>query len=236
MAKDLTWINFWDNETTMSQKLIQKSMTIFLDGFKQWGEFTADDVVLDLGCGPGLLADAISDRVKEVHCADVSSKYLSICSNKFRNKDNVFVHRIDPANYTSLDYLKNKRITKVICLSVVSYYQSKEDIRRLVENIKKIADRGCLIVISDLPSKGSLVKDILGNFKVAFRYNHTFELLRFLVRTITTNYRRFRTNNSLLEFDDGELELLARELPGKVMLTDQLLGTNANRRHLIIEL
>ena len=50
-----------------------------------------DDTVLDYGCATGIISNAITDKVKEIHAIDISSKMIEIAKRKAgeRHIDNI---------------------------------------------------------------------------------------------------------------------------------------------------
>lgn len=64
-------------------------------------ELTSDDVVLDLGSGPGYIASCLAPLVKHIHCADVSPGYLALCQDETAGL-NVTCHLIQFGNLSAL--------------------------------------------------------------------------------------------------------------------------------------
>lgn len=62
---------------------------------------TSDDVVLDLGSGPGYIASCLAPLVKHLHCADVSQGYLALCLDETAGL-NVSCHLMPFADLTAL--------------------------------------------------------------------------------------------------------------------------------------
>jgi 2-polyprenyl-3-methyl-5-hydroxy-6-metoxy-1,4-benzoquinol methylase len=70
---------FWDRQ---AKGFAKQQQNIRLEDNKDFVNtlkyLNADNVVLDYGCGAGIVANGIADKVKEVHAIDVSSKLIEI--------------------------------------------------------------------------------------------------------------------------------------------------------------
>ena len=77
------WIDWWDIETIVSHKTWDNNMEIFITATDPLLNYNSQDVILDIGCGPGYLATFLKDRVKEIHCVDTSQDYVERCKERF---------------------------------------------------------------------------------------------------------------------------------------------------------
>jgi 2-polyprenyl-3-methyl-5-hydroxy-6-metoxy-1,4-benzoquinol methylase len=83
---------FWDtmaNKLDKTEKRLEQIFTKVLKNTKTY--LNATDVVLDYGCGTGLLCNEIAGNVKQIYAIDISSKMLDIAKRRAveRNIDNV---------------------------------------------------------------------------------------------------------------------------------------------------
>jgi ubiquinone/menaquinone biosynthesis C-methylase UbiE len=67
---------FWDTRARDYDHLQWATKGDYLSAFIEAGDFNADDVVLDLGTGTGIIAHSIAPRVKQVIGADLSDAML----------------------------------------------------------------------------------------------------------------------------------------------------------------
>ena len=70
------WISWWQTEKITQEIHWKKNMEIFIRATDNILNYTKDDVILDVGSGPCYLASFLKDRVKEIHCLDISERYL----------------------------------------------------------------------------------------------------------------------------------------------------------------
>jgi cyclopropane fatty-acyl-phospholipid synthase-like methyltransferase len=98
-------------------------------------EFTSDDVLLDLGCGNGALAQYFFDDISAYRGVDYSDYLIGIAKDNFeRSQTHQFVCD-DVENYVLTE--KNPgRFSKVLCYGVFSYFtgQQARDILTTVFN------------------------------------------------------------------------------------------------------
>jgi 2-polyprenyl-3-methyl-5-hydroxy-6-metoxy-1,4-benzoquinol methylase len=212
-------------------------MCIFLRGIDGLIEFEKTDVVMDIGCGSGELAQSIKAGVKEIYCLDVSEHSINICRRRFASCTNVHIRSLDPHNYTSLEFLPSHRFTKIICLSVVQYYKNIDELKSLLLSIQNIAAPKAQILIADIPGKGhSLVGDIKGNLLVAWREGYLLAAIKLLIQAATGKYRQVRNAQGMFSTTKEELLALTTELNLNGTVVTKQISTNANRLHLSIDL
>ena len=75
--------------------------------------FRPDDIVLDIGCGGGILVNQISNHVCKAVGTDLS---ISMLLHACRNKNTMYAH----CDMKQLPF-KNNFFTKIICISVLMY-------------------------------------------------------------------------------------------------------------------
>jgi ubiquinone/menaquinone biosynthesis C-methylase UbiE len=227
------WVNYWDKQDDADEKIRGINMDLFEKKTRDILNFGPGDIVMDLGCGTGLLADRIKTKVEKVYCLDTSERYVNLCAEKFKNDKNVHVYKLKD-DYIDLSFL-NDKFTKIICLSVLQYYKSIEEITELVKNIKAISGPNLTILIADMPTHGSPVGDIFGNLSLAAKYKYLWAYIKFLWKSITGNYAAVRNKVGLLSLTDADLEHLAKSTDAQIRKIDRIITVNKNRAHFLLQ-
>jgi 2-polyprenyl-3-methyl-5-hydroxy-6-metoxy-1,4-benzoquinol methylase len=83
---------FWDKQAENYAKQQQNiQLTDNKDFVNTLKYLNINDMVLDYGCGAGIVSNAIADKVKEIHAIDISSKMIEIAKRitSERNIENV---------------------------------------------------------------------------------------------------------------------------------------------------
>jgi ubiquinone/menaquinone biosynthesis C-methylase UbiE len=208
-------------------------MDIFIRASTPLLRYAPEDVVLDIGAGPGYLAVHLKDRVKEIHCLEASEKYLRVGRDRLRNEKNVFFHLLR-ADYTDLSFLQDRKFTIVICKSVIQYYRSVDEVDALIENVRKIAAPGCRFLIADIPGNAGWLSDIWGVLRGGYRAGFLKESLFFFLRARMSEYYRLRSSAGLLTLSRQQLEQLISRLALRADILDLPLTYVENRKHLLI--
>lgn len=228
------WIDYWDKANAFTEDNMRKNMEIFIRGSKPILNYGQDDIVLDIGCGPGNLEMHLKDEVREIHCLETSGSYIQLCKKRFRNSKNLFFYKLDPGSYTDFPFLR-KKFSKIICLSVIQYYTSADDVEKLIKEVRNVALPGAKFLIADIPVKSSIFSDIAGLLKTAVKEGYLLDKLLYLYRLRASGYYRLRSSKKLLilpvERINKMIEML--DLDAKILKTR--LTTNENRRHLLIQ-
>lgn len=116
-----------------------------------------DNIVLDYGCGYGLITSKLAKNVKEIHGIDISPKMIEVAKRKADE------HSFENIIYTQStifdDVLKEESFDVVVAYSLLHLL---EDIQRSVERINSLLKPGGLF-ISDTVCMGEK-KSALGFF------------------------------------------------------------------------
>lgn len=230
-----TWIDFWNQETIFTQSQWQKNTAFFLERIKPVLNLQPSDKVLDIGCGPGYLADKIEPLVKTYYGIDPSASYISQAQKRLKKKSAIQFEQLKAGDYTNFHFLPNHSFSKAICLSVIQYYRKKSDLETLLKELERVMKPGGLVLIADIPQQGSVLTDVGGGLKMAWRSGYLVDFIRFLFKARFSPYHRFRRELSLLTYSEPELQqILVRQKRMGTVLT-QTLTLNANRIHLLVQ-
>lgn len=229
------WKEFWSDQTTFDNDLLKRSIDVFLEHTETLMDYSPGDKVLDVGCGPGFLLEALAPRVQQVCGLDVSEKYVSECRGRLSQFGNVRVEQLGE-DYTDLSFLGDQTFDKIICLSVVQYYRQKSDVRALMAAVKGVATPGARFLIADISVETGLFADILSLLRSALRERMFKETLRLLGRAQFGKYARLRRSVGLLQFDREELVQMARAENLEAELITSRLTVNENRSHIMIRM
>jgi ubiquinone/menaquinone biosynthesis C-methylase UbiE len=228
------WIDYWKTETIFKDANWRKNMEIFIRSTDPLLKYSMQDVILDIGCGPGYLAEFLKNRVKEIHCLDTSERYLDICRKKFARDQNVFFYKLSTENYTDFSFFNAKKFSILVCSSVIQYYKSVIDVENLIEEVRRIALPGSKFLISDIQTNAGTFSNVCSILKTAFKEKFLFEALLFLFRARTSSYHKVLSSKGLLIITVEKLNELIDKLNLNAEILDARLTVNANRKHLLI--
>jgi 2-polyprenyl-3-methyl-5-hydroxy-6-metoxy-1,4-benzoquinol methylase len=234
MKNTLSWFNYWNQADERMLANMRRNKEIFLRNSKKIISFNKNDIVLDIGCGPGLLEEHLKDKVKEIHCLDTSEYFINTLKKKFKGNSNIFIHQLSKAAFTDLSFLKHKKFSIVLCMSVVSYYKNIEDFKNLIIEVQKLC-KGGILLITDIKVKKGAFEDILGLLKMGFKENCLLESIEFLIRSRFSLYYSVRKNRDLLVIPEEEIRKIIKELKLSAEILDTPLSLNSNRKHLLIK-
>lgn len=231
-AEGRTWIDYWDNDRIF--RSVMASMTrYFFESSGKLLNYTEKDVVLDFGCGPGFLIENLKDRVAEIHGLDTSPRMIAECRRRFRGCGNVFLHTLARDSYTDLSFLKPKRFTIAVVLSVVQYFRSAAEVADLIRQIADISAPGASLLIADIPTGSGPLLDTIELVRSCWKEGIMAECIRFLARTRFSRYSRTRGEQGLLYLPVQALQRLMVDLGLKGEILSDPLTYNRRRVHLL---
>jgi ubiquinone/menaquinone biosynthesis C-methylase UbiE len=229
-----TWLEWWDTENVITHATWLNNMEIFVTASDSLLHYDSQDIILDIGSGPGYLAAFLKDRVKEIHCLDTSQRYLDLCRDKFAQDKNVFIYKLNKDNYTDLSFVKNKKFSIIICQSVIQYYKAIDEVEKLVEQVRRIASPGARFLIADIPTTNNIVLLAYGLLETALRKGRLSEIAMLLFQIATSKYGKAYSSLRLLALSDEKLMGLIDKLGLDAHILSMKLTCNENRKHLLV--
>ncbi len=124
--------------------------------------FGPDDVVLDVGCGNGAVIAALAPKVRAAHGADTSARNVSDAAGRYAGLPNLSFYPLAAQNYTDLEALPVRGVTRILCVSVLQYYKSLDEVAALIRSARAVAAPNCRMLLADLLVDYHLLKDICG--------------------------------------------------------------------------
>lgn len=108
-------------------------------------------VVLDLGCGMGRLADAVSDKVKEYYGVDFSSEMIAVAKQNVRNNNCHFY------TMSVVDALSDPKITArkydLVLMAGVSMYINEDELKESYRLISNLVNKDSLFYFEESVGK-----------------------------------------------------------------------------------
>ena len=230
------WIDYWNREDSMTGKLWSAQADFFVRRVTREVRFGSDDVVLDIGCGQGHVIAALASKVREAHGADTSEHSVAQSRERHNDVKNLHFHALPKDDYLALDRLPVRNVTRILCVSVVQYYRSLEELRALIAGAKSVAAPGCLMLIADLLVDYSLYKDILGVLLGGLESGTFLAKLREVVSGNHNLYARIRAKNPMLTMTRQDLEAICAEENTKLSFIPGNVTGNLFRAHALIDL
>ncbi len=140
---------FWDKMANYYDRVEKKDELTYIKIIEKTKMYLKiNDVVLDYGCGTGLISNEIADNVEVIHAIDISSKMIEIAKRK---ADMCKIENIDYAHSTIFDERYKRGSFDVILVFYVLHLL--EDSPKVMKRISELLKPGGLI-ISTTPCMG----------------------------------------------------------------------------------
>jgi len=110
-----------------------------------------NDIILDVGCGTGLLTIPIARRCKYVYALDAGREILEkarINCQEGKVRNIVFCEGLA----TDLPF-KNKLFDRVIMYSVMHYLENMQQVKNCIQELIRVCKKGGDILIAEIPEK-----------------------------------------------------------------------------------
>lgn len=229
------WKFFWKYENVTHELITGLNMDIFIKSTMPIIKYNSEDVIMDIGSGDCQVASYLKEKVKEIHCLDISERNLKDGKKRFEQYKNIFFYLLDINNYTDLTIIKrNILFTKILCLSVIQYYDSKEDLEKLIIEVEKLAAPGAKLLIADIPSSELSSLDILFFLKIASKKKLILPAIIHLLKARLSSYHELNKKVGLTYYSVEDIEnlIVKRNLNAKIIKNQ--LTINKRRIHLLV--
>jgi 2-polyprenyl-3-methyl-5-hydroxy-6-metoxy-1,4-benzoquinol methylase len=127
---------FWDRTSSYYDKVEKKDELTYLSFIEKSRKYlSANDIVLDFGCGTGLVCNEIADNVNMIYAIDISSEMIEIARNKAFGRK---IHNINFVYTTIFDErLRRGSLDAILAFNVVHLMEdSQKVIQRMSELLK----------------------------------------------------------------------------------------------------
>ncbi|GGG59436.1 class I SAM-dependent methyltransferase [Paenibacillus radicis (ex Gao et al. 2016)] len=148
---------FWDKTASQYDQMEQTDQDTYLQLIQRTSShLNINDMLLDYGCGTGLIANEIASDVKTIHAIDISSNMIAIAEKKANER-----------NLTNINYahalIFDERFTKGSFDVILAFHvlHLLEDEHIVLQRINELLKPGALF-ISATPCVGE--KKVLGRF------------------------------------------------------------------------
>lgn len=99
-------------------------------------KFTSDDIVLDCGCGSGVIANYLSSQCNLIVGLDGNEKAIQFAKSKFKQPNVKFIHAlVEDINYPP------EYFTKVLCLEIIEHLYEEQGLL-LLKDFHRLLSRG----------------------------------------------------------------------------------------------
>ena len=234
LSESTPWIDYWEKDDFWANSVIwQRNAELLIKNVAGVLSLGPQDEVLTIGCGGGQLEALLAPQVRSLLATDVSRSFLQLSQSRCKKFPNVHVQPL-PETYTDLSGLGT--FSQIFCVSVIQYYQSKEEVEDLLRSAKSVLKPGGKLLLADIPVHESFLsggKSILQSWRDHYWHDLLQTFLRLKMQS--SSYKTAAAKYPTLDFDRAEFENLAQRVNFKITWVQKPLSVHVNRLNLLIE-
>ncbi len=227
------WLDFWQQKNEFD-KSMSMNYDFFLKNVEQYVSLTSQTRVLDIGSGPGHLADAWYHRVGKLVCLDVSKRYNELVRTRYADQPKVEVHDLCVDNYLDFSAIAGQKFDLVVVMSVVQYYRDAAEVEQLLTNIRNVATPGATALLCDLIVKPGMTSDLFSAIWRSFLQGQLLSMLSLMARLRLSSYYRTRQENGLLTISEADWLTICQRLGLNAQFLPDPLTLQHDRQNLCI--
>ena len=133
-------------------------------------EQVAAGQVLDVGCGPGLLAELFTSHPGNYLGIDISARAIEIARSRFADKPQFQFVQLDPSDPTDFGAVHNMEFDWIICYSVIQYLKNENDLARLLTQLRIHLAKDGYLFIGDIPIRWRPLAEVLRLIRYSVQY------------------------------------------------------------------
>jgi SAM-dependent methyltransferase len=229
-----SWLDFWQEKNEFDESM-SMNYRYFLDHVEQYISLTSQTRVLDIGSGPGHLADAWHGRVGRLVGLDISKRYNELVRARHAQHPTVVVHDLAVDNYLDFSLVAGQQFDVIVVMSVVQYYRDAAEIEQLLANIRAVAAPGARALLCDLIVKEGMMGDILSAMWRSLRQGQLVSMLGLMVRLRLSAYYKIRQQNALLAIPESDWLAICKRLNLNAKFLPEPLTLQHDRQNLLIQ-
>lgn len=217
----LSWGNYWKENPKLFMKVMEKSTEYVAKQLLIHELIDQSSQILDFGCGPGYLANALKGEIKNYYGVDISSVYIKNAREKCKDYPNFLFLEVEmeqSIQSLSLVEKEGQKFDTIIILSVVQYFDNKETVLELLSKCRSLLQSGGKILLVDIIAhENGLLKDALGILIHSIKMGYFFSFLKFMVIAKQSKYNTLRKKHKLLMLTPEEVFSMAQQLGMKAI-------------------
>ncbi len=207
----MDWKNYWNHQAQSSNELKQVARIVngkelshelvdrVTQKIYQQLDLKAEDTLLDLCCGNGIITNQLSKYCKHVDAVDLSDNLIRDAIRNFNSG------KIQFTQADVLEYLSTKKYDKILLYFSFQYLDTYVKGLKVLENIKKMSHSDTVILIGDIPDRS----------KLHIYYPTNMQRIKYHIKnlSLTSNMGKF--------WEKAELESICSKLKLKGELINQ---------------
>ena len=205
------WVNFWKDQKKSFYGPMKLSTLAFASRIEKRYHLKNEDEILDYGCGPGFLADYLSQRKIYITGADINKLFIEESANN--HPESLFIHITTDVEYNKklLDtQLNGKTFDLIILLSIVQYFENIAGVEQVVKILTGYLKKNGKIIIADVIDKNtSSIRDAMSLLIHCVKKGKPMIFFRFVFYLLFSNYRVLSRDNKLLTVSYPEMTEVA---------------------------
>ncbi len=200
MNKVQGWEDYWKDSPTGFNEIMYQSTIYFGNQLVKHFPITPSDSILDYGCGPGFLVDYLESTNALIHGMDISETYINICKKKYAANNNLSFSVTKSYDFEELKrVIIEKKVNKVIVLSILQYYQNEGQVKALILALQNIAkEQPFTCILADIiPKNHQFLADVKNLVKNALKDRYTLKFVKFIFYALFSDYKNVKKNGFL---------------------------------------
>ena len=214
------WDQHW-NSTKINYDIFNVGAEYFIECYEKHFGFSESDIILDFGAGKGDIAPLLKDKVHKIYLFDKSEISTDNLKNRFSNFENIYILN---------DLTEIKESVSVIIINSVIQYMSKNEVEKMLADLKKISGSNTKLIISDaLPMGYTKLNDALHMLKISLKNGFFLKFAINMVTSIINSPKLSLKTSSLQIYDKDEIRQILLNHGYNSVIMEKNFAYSANR-------
>lgn len=205
------WDNFWKDQRQSFYAVMRIATGFFAAQLEKKYPIKQTDEILDYGCGPGFVADALAAKNISITGVDINDFFIEECRKN--HPVSTFIHiSTDIAENEKIlsDHLKERKFDYIILLSVAQYFKSTGELEGIINLLRHFLKENGRIVIADvIDDSTSSVRDAIALFFHCVKKGRIGAFVGFISYLLFSDYRQISKKIKLLHVPEQVIQQVA---------------------------
>ena len=207
------WTRFWQSERHAFDEVMQLATKYFAKQLCKAFPIQEGVRVLDYGCGPGFLADALLPRKVIFTGTDINEYFINLCKVRYPRETFFTIHTQPGENASLLKKYVQSPSDYIVLLSISQYLPAPSELEQIIASLKPHLAAGGHIIVADVVDENTQsYRDALSLLSHALRKGKLASFVRFMRYVLRSEYARVAKTTQLQHISESFMVEMAERL------------------------
>ena len=207
------WVNFWKDQKESFYETMRINTVFFARQLEKLFHIKPSHQILDYGCGPGFLADALGEKNISITGADINHFFIEQCKRNHAGSLFLYISTdIEETKKIFEEQLGKKKFDFIILLSITQYFDNVTVLDTVVKMLVRYLSENGKIIVADVSDENtSSYRDALSLLFQCIKNGKPLAFFKFIFYLLFSSYNKLSKKEKLLKLSEQSIGQLAAD-------------------------